>query len=257
MKRSSEPTERYLQSVLEIAEDSGRATRAEIARRLHRHPVTIAETTDRLQQAGLIYLLSGRRIHLTVPGTARALAIVRKHRVIECFLDQVVGLEWALVHREAVRWQHVVSDDVEARMARLLGRPRTSPYGCAVPGIDELLHGEPLEARAQALVPGCSEYATTFAVLDLGPPGTASRSSPLPELVDRGQDSSQVVVVYRISENLQSDPAALGLLEAAGVVPGAGISIAEAGGGTVKVRAASREAITMDRTTAAGIRAFS
>jgi DtxR family Mn-dependent transcriptional regulator len=137
VKRSSEPTERYLQSVLEIAEDSGRATRAKIARRRHMHPVTIAETTDRLQQAGLIYLLSGRRIHLTVPGTARALAIVRKHRVIECFLDQVVGLEWALVHRAAARWQHVVGDDVEARMARLLGRPRTSPYGSAVPGIDE------------------------------------------------------------------------------------------------------------------------
>ena len=76
----------------------------------------------------------GRRLSLTEPGRDLAEKVVRKHRLAERLLVDVIGLEWHKVHREAGRWEHVISDDVEARLVELLGDPATCPHGNPIPG---------------------------------------------------------------------------------------------------------------------------
>jgi DtxR family Mn-dependent transcriptional regulator len=75
-----------------------------------------------------------RRLDLTPTGRQLAEKVVRKHRLAERLLVDVIGLEWHKVHREAGRWEHVISDDVEARLVELLGDPATCPHGNPIPG---------------------------------------------------------------------------------------------------------------------------
>jgi DtxR family transcriptional regulator, Mn-dependent transcriptional regulator len=129
--RASERTERYLQTVFELREDGARIIPAELGRRLGKHSTTISEATARLVRAGLI--VHTRRIALTPGGESLARAVVRRQRLVECFLDEVVGLERDLIRAEALRWQHVLGDRAEAKIDLLLGRPRLSPFGRPVP----------------------------------------------------------------------------------------------------------------------------
>jgi DtxR family Mn-dependent transcriptional regulator len=120
-----------------------------------------------------------------------ATRVMRKHRLAERLLTDVIGLDWELVHAEACRWEHVMSENVERRLLELLDNPTESPYGNPIPGLDEL---------------GQTELAEDF--MD----GVVALS-----LVAR--PTSARVLVRRISEEMQKDEALMGTLRRIGALP--------------------------------------
>jgi DtxR family Mn-dependent transcriptional regulator len=136
---------------------------------------------------------------LTDSGRALAEKVVRKHRLAERLLVDVIGLEWHKVHREAGRWEHVISDDVEARLVELLGDPATCPHGNPIPGSH-----------------------------------SPSPSVPTRPLTEAGE--GERVRLLRISEEVELNLGSLTLLDRGGFIPGA---VAEVGGrdpdGTVEL----------------------
>jgi DtxR family transcriptional regulator, Mn-dependent transcriptional regulator len=127
------PVEEYLETMLALVEEGVPVIQARIAERLGRSAPSVSEMLDRLMEAGYV-TREGRRLSLTESGQALAEKVVRKHRLAERLLVDVIGLEWHKVHREAGRWEHVISDDVEARLVELLGDPATCPHGNPIPG---------------------------------------------------------------------------------------------------------------------------
>jgi DtxR family Mn-dependent transcriptional regulator len=127
------PVEEYLETMLSLAEEGVPVIQARIAERLGRSAPSVSEMLERLIDDGYVSR-QGRRLDLTESGRALAEKVVRKHRLAERLLVDVIGLEWHKVHREAGRWEHVISDDVEARLVELLGDPATCPHGNPIPG---------------------------------------------------------------------------------------------------------------------------
>jgi DtxR family transcriptional regulator, Mn-dependent transcriptional regulator len=127
------PVEEYLETVLSLKEEGTPVIQARIAERLGRSAPSVSEMLDRLSDDGYVRR-DGRVVELTPKGSALAEKVVRKHRLAERLLADVIGLEWHKVHSEAGRWEHVISDDVEARLIELLGDPATCPHGNPIPG---------------------------------------------------------------------------------------------------------------------------
>jgi DtxR family Mn-dependent transcriptional regulator len=127
------PVEEYLETILGLAEEGVPVIQARIAERLGRSAPSVSEMLDRLIEDGYV-TRRGRLLSLTESGRSLAEKVVRKHRLAERLLVDVIGLEWHKVHREAGRWEHVISDDVEARLVVLLGDPATCPHGNPIPG---------------------------------------------------------------------------------------------------------------------------
>lgn len=127
-------TEMYLRTVLELDEEGIPALRARIAERLSLSAPSVSEGVSRLEDEGLMELSGDRTVRLTEAGRERAERVMRKHRLAELLLVEVIGLETEYVHEEACRWEHVISDRVEAKLSEVLGNPTTSPYGCPIPG---------------------------------------------------------------------------------------------------------------------------
>ncbi len=127
------PVEEYLQTVHSLKEEGTPTIQARIAERLGRSAPSVSEMLDRLAEDGYVRR-EGRVVELTDKGSRLAEKVVRKHRLAERLLADVIGLEWHKVHREAGRWEHVISDDVEARLVQLLGDPATCPHGNPIPG---------------------------------------------------------------------------------------------------------------------------
>ena len=127
------PLEEYLEAIHELEEEGTPVIQARLAERLGHSPPSVSEMIGRLKADGYIRL-EGRQVRLTPPGRERAVSVVRKHRLAERLLTDVIGVEWHKVHAEACRWEHVISDDVEARLVKLLGNPATCPHGNPIPG---------------------------------------------------------------------------------------------------------------------------
>lgn len=127
-------TEMYLKTVYEMEEDGVTPLRARIVERLNHSGPTVSQTVARMERDGLLHVLGDRRLELTGVGRERAVEVMRKHRLAERLLLDVVGLEWALVHDEACRWEHVMSDQVEDRLVQLLHSPAVDPFGNPIPG---------------------------------------------------------------------------------------------------------------------------
>jgi DtxR family Mn-dependent transcriptional regulator len=127
------PLEEYLETIHDLAEAGTPVIQARIAERLGRTAPSVSEMLDRLQADGYVER-DGRRLELTGKGRTVAERVVRKHRLAERLLVDVIGLEWHKAHLEAGRWEHVISDDVEARLVELLGNPTTCPHGNPIPG---------------------------------------------------------------------------------------------------------------------------
>lgn len=138
-------TEMYLKTVYELGEDDVTPLRARIVERLGHSGPTVSQTVARMERDGLLHVLGDRRLELTEEGQARAVEVMRKHRLAERLLLDVVGLDWAEVHEEACRWEHVMSDQVEERLVDLLHDPSLDPYGNPVPGGGGALGGTSVE----------------------------------------------------------------------------------------------------------------
>ena len=138
-------TEMYLKTIFEMEEDGVTPLRARIVERLEHSGPTVSQTVSRMERDGLVHVLGDRRLELTPEGRRQATEVVRKHRLAERLLIDVIGLEWQCAHEEACRWEHVMSDTVEERLVSLLEDPKTDPYGNPIPGSGESLPGESLE----------------------------------------------------------------------------------------------------------------
>jgi DtxR family transcriptional regulator, iron-dependent repressor len=129
------PLEEYLEAVHALGEEGVPIIQARLAQRLGHSRPTVSEMVRRLRDEGYVSS-SGRTISLTDKGRGRAESVVRKHRLAERLLTDIIGLDWHLAHMEAGRWEHVISDEVEARLVELLGHPDTCPHGNPIPGAD-------------------------------------------------------------------------------------------------------------------------
>ena len=219
-------TEMYLKSILELEEDGVVALRARIAERLDHSGPTVSQTVARMERDGLVVLHDDRTLEFTEHGRRRAVRVMRKHRLAERLLVDVIGLDLPHVHEEACRWEHVMSDQVEERILAIIDDPRVSPYGNPIPGLAEL---DPA-------------FGTT---------GRAGGEHLVDALV--GAQELQLVVV-RIGEPAQVEPEVLALLGEAGVAPGQTVSARAEGERVVVV--GSREgdaAVSLPREVAAHI----
>ena len=185
-------TEMYLKAIWEMGEDDIPPLRARLTERLGQSGPTVSQTVARMERDGLVTLREDRLIEFTALGRGYAMRVMRKHRLAECLLTEVIGLEWEKVHDEACRWEHVISLDVEKRLVAILDSPTRSPYGNPIPGLKEL---------------GVDVEHTPF----------RDNADPLADLV---AEVPQRFVLQRMSENLQADPTMLPALAAAGLRPG-------------------------------------
>ncbi|PNL17365.1 metal-dependent transcriptional regulator [Micrococcus sp. FDAARGOS_333] len=126
-------TEMYLRTILELEEEGIPPLRARIVERLEHSGPTVSQTVGRMERDGLVHVGEDRRLQLSEQGRERAVAVLRKHRLAERLLADVIGLDWAYVHDEACRWEHVMSDQVEQRLLEILDDPDTTPYGTPIP----------------------------------------------------------------------------------------------------------------------------
>ncbi len=138
-------TEMYLKTIFEMEEDGVTPLRARIVERLNHSGPTVSQTVGRMERDGLVHVMGDRRLELTDEGRRLAVEVVRKHRLAERLLTDVIGLPWESTHEEACRWEHVMSDQVEARLATLLDDPATDPYGNPIPGAEVASEGMSLE----------------------------------------------------------------------------------------------------------------
>jgi DtxR family Mn-dependent transcriptional regulator len=127
------PLEEYLEAVHEMQEEGAPVIQARLAERLGHSAPAVSEMVRRLRDAGYVGL-AGRTVTLTDAGRALAESVVRKHRLAERLLTDVIGLPWERAHLEAGRWEHVISDEVAERLVALLGNPTTCPHGNPIPG---------------------------------------------------------------------------------------------------------------------------
>ncbi len=191
-------TEMYLRTIFELEEEGVVPLRARIAERLAHSGPTVSQTVARMERDGLLHVSGDRHLELTVAGRAKATRVMRKHRLAERLLLDVIGLEWELVHDEACRWEHVMSDHVEEKLLAMLSDPLESPYGNPIPGLDEL--------GGAAIAPGAFRAGV----------------QSLPDAVDSpiAQAPSNGLLVRRLGERLQIDVDLMRELAGAGVKPG-------------------------------------
>ena len=124
--------EEYCETIYELGEDDLDVIQARIAERMEVSRPAVSEMAKRLEAEGLIE--SGRKITLTEKGMHLAETVVRRHRLAECFLTDILGLSWADAHQEAGKWEHVISPTVEKAMRARLNDPTTCPHGNPIPG---------------------------------------------------------------------------------------------------------------------------
>jgi DtxR family Mn-dependent transcriptional regulator len=127
------PLEEYLEAIWELEEEGTRVIQARLAEHLGHTPPSVSEMVRRLRDEGWVEVRD-RALHLTGKGRVRAESVVRKHRLAERLLTDVIGLPWHKTHIEACRWEHVISDEVEAHLVTLLDNPSTCPHGNPIPG---------------------------------------------------------------------------------------------------------------------------
>src|SRR4051795_11276319 len=144
-------TEMYLRTILDLEEEGIVPLRARISERLGHSGPTVSQTIGRMERDGLVVVEGDRHLAFTEAGRSRAMHVMRKHRLAERLLADVIGLDWAYVHDEACRWEHVMSERVEQRLYELLGKPEVSPYGNPIPGL-EALGGQPSAGFGEGVV---------------------------------------------------------------------------------------------------------
>jgi DtxR family Mn-dependent transcriptional regulator len=127
--------EEYCEAIFELREDDVDVIQARIADRLEVSRPAVSEMIRRMERADLVEI-NGGVIRLLPEGHALAETVVRRHRLAERFLTDMLGLSWAEAHDEAGRWEHVISPTVELAMMRALGDPTTCPHGNPIPGTD-------------------------------------------------------------------------------------------------------------------------
>lgn len=204
-------TEMYLKAILELEEEGITPMRARIAERLDHSGPTVSQTVARMERDGLLKVADDRALEFTDEGRLTAIEVMRKHRLAERLLVEVIGLDWHLVHEEACRWEHVMSEQVERKLLTILSDPSTSPYGMPVPGLELLGYQAPVQKPVY----------------------------PVAQL------ESGEYVIARIGEPLQLDYQFLGQLRDLGLLPGTRVQL-ESGATWFLLRIGSEEGMVLD-----------
>ncbi|MEI2715805.1 MAG: metal-dependent transcriptional regulator [Candidatus Nanopelagicales bacterium] len=207
MSELIDTTEMYLRTVFELEEEGTPPMRARIAERLRQSGPTVSQTVARMERDGLLSVDDNRIIQLSPIGRSMAARVMRKHRLAECMLVDVLKLEWDQVHAEACRWEHVMSDEVERRLLDLLGYPTLSPFGNPIPALEEL---------------------------DAAPDAPVTRQEGV-TLLAAAADDVGYAVVLRIGETVQADEAGIAAFRRAGVRMGAAVKCRRRADGSVQV----------------------
>ncbi len=189
MAELHDTTEEYLETILSLEEEGVVPMRARLVERLGLSAAAVSETVGRLVEGGWVELEGDRRLRLTTKGRGLATSIVRRHRLAERLLVDVIGLEWEKVHAEAARWEHAISADVEEKLVLLLGDPATCPHGNPIPG---------------SLHPAPTAPTVALADADVGP-----------------------VTIARVSERLEMSDEALVLIAGAHLLPGCDATVVD------------------------------
>ena len=211
-RRPSEVISHYLEAIYYIRGEGEAVRSARLAEWLGVSRPTVTVALRRMVRDGMVRF-SGREVELTEPGQAAAAAIVRRHRIVERWLTETLGMDWLIADEEAARLEHAVSRQVEDRLFEALGRPRTCPHGNPIPGAAE---PDPAEVRLATLAAGAR-----------------ARISRISEVAER------------------EAPALLEYLGETRLFPGTEVGVlgVSAGGGTIRLDVGGRE-VTMSRATA-------
>lgn len=187
---SSTPTvEDYLLAIASFDYEHMPVIAARLAERLKVSAPTVSATIKRMVRDGWVSVADGHRIELTDRGRVRSERVVRRHRLIERWLEDQLGLEWSALHEEADRLEHSVSDRLEQRISEALGHPETCPHGNPIPGNVRTWTREGLSQLSQIAVGGTVE-------------------------------------VRRISELIEEETHLLSFIQASGLTPGSTIRVA-------------------------------
>lgn len=205
--------EEYCECIFELQEDHIDIIQARVADRLNVSRPSVSEMIRRMETEGLI-VIRGAKISLTQAGNELAERVVRRHRIAERFLTDVLGLSWAKAHHEAGKWEHIMSQDVESAMNRVLQNPTTCPHGNPIPG---------------------SSYQQ-------------EHLTPLCEVVE-----GKIFTVNRISEELEFAPGILEILEQANLKPGFTGSIVTSNKDGSRVVRIDNNDVALDKFTSARI----
>jgi DtxR family Mn-dependent transcriptional regulator len=175
------PLEEYLEAVHELAEEGTDVIQARLAERLGHSAPSVSEMIRRLRSEGYLEpaKTGGKAVRLTKKGRRLAESVVRKHRLAERLLTDIIGLPWHKAHVEACRWEHVISDEVEERLVELLDHPTTCPHGNPIPGAGDV-------------------RADLFALTDTSP-GDTIRLERVTEMVEIDMDSLTYLSEHRFT----------------------------------------------------------
>ncbi|HET6714003.1 MAG TPA: metal-dependent transcriptional regulator [Actinomycetota bacterium] len=181
------PSADYLEALYEIEEEGFPMVQAEIARWMGVSRPSVSEHVKRLIGDGLL-TADGRTLAFTDDGRRVAIALVRRHRLAEHLLIDVIGLPWHQAHQEAEVWERVISAQVEERLVEILGDPGACPHGNPIPGSSH-------EVDVTSLV----------ALKDV--------------------ESGTTVTLRRLTEDLELELAVMRFLEESGLMPGASVAV--------------------------------
>jgi len=180
------PLEEYLEAIYSLTEEGIPTIQARIAERLAYTPQTVSETVHKLIHDGYLEVSPQKEITLTDTGRRLSESIVRRHRLAERFIVEIVGLPWSQAHIEAGKWEHVISPEVEARFQELLSFPSTCPHGNPIPG-------------------ATYDITDQYALINI--------------------DKNQFCTVARITEQVEISQDVLLYLEKTGIMPGCKIQV--------------------------------
>lgn len=216
-------TEMYLRTIYDLEEEGVVPLRARIAERLDQSGPTVSQTVSRMERDGLLHVADDRHLELTDKGRTLAVAVMRKHRLAERLLVDVIGLPWEDVHAEACRWEHVMSEDVERRLVQVLNYPTTSPFGNPIPGLSEL---------------------------GVGAAGFGADTTSLVRLTELPVGLPVAVVVRQLTEHVQGDTELISKLKDAGVVPNARVTVEATDHGGVMILISGHEQVELPHNMA-------
>jgi DtxR family Mn-dependent transcriptional regulator len=207
--------EQYLETILELEESGVVPMRARLVERLGVSAPAVSETVRRLEREGYLTLDEDRVMHLTDTGRAYATSMLRRHRLAELLLVDILKVPWAQVHEEACRLEHAISPTLEAHLVTLLGDPGACP------------HGNPIPGSVNAVDPGPLQPLSTVQ------PGRSC-------------------VVRRIDEHLQTQIVHMRELESAHLLPGQEVLVGETSSGELSILV-NGVPVTLEHVVAANV----
>jgi DtxR family transcriptional regulator, Mn-dependent transcriptional regulator len=208
-------TEEYLETIFELEEAGIAPMRARIVERLGVSAPAVSETVKRLEREGYLVLGADRQMRLTESGRKYATSMVRRHRLAERLLVDVLKVPWHQVHEEACRLEHAISENLEDHLVALLGDPGACPHGNPIPG--------------------------------------SVNAAPYPDTTPLARAAAGATVrVHHIGEDLEADPAGLLLLEEGRLLPGTDVVVESTGPDGLQVRVGT-SSVAIPTTVAASV----